>query len=214
MVSPSFHNRSNKNKSFSVLQKSKISFPSDLEKNFGLSPSDFEQLQLRLKQGDESLYEQIFLAHFGDCMAYLKNQCKASHNDAYDATMEATALFLERLQAGKVSYGNLRFLFTRIAVQIYFRWVKNIQAPLIYGLMEIDDDKNSYQQLFPLLKRVWPQLKPKDRILLEAFYFEGRTLKQMAQQMGTTAATLRKRKQRGLERLRDLFLVEYKRLEL
>jgi len=214
MVSPTFPNRYNKDKSFDRQQESTSSKYSNPDKNFGLSPADFEQLLRQLNRGDESLYERIFLAHFGDCMQYLKMQCKASHNDAYDATMEATALFLERLQAGKVSYGNLRFLFTRMAVQIYFRWVKNIQSPLLCSLIDIGEEEASYEPLLPLLKTVWPLLQAKDRSLLEAFYFEGRTLKTLAQCMGTTPATLRKRKQRGLERLRILFLAECKRTGL
>jgi DNA-directed RNA polymerase specialized sigma24 family protein len=54
------------------------------------------------------------------------------------------------------------------------------------------------------LQRHLASLKPEEQILLQRFY-EGEKMSQLAAQMNTTEENLRKRKQRALERLKQLF---------
>jgi len=177
------------------------------EKNFGLSTTEFKALIMALKAGDETLYEKIFLAHFRDCMQYLRRSFRASHEDAYDATMEAMLVFCNRLKADKVQYGNLRFLFTQIAGQIYVRWIKKEQ--LSTGIEQIDlpevtttFDKETLQ----LLDKAWAFLGNSCAQLLKDFYYGGITLNEIAKQTEKSPAAIRKQKQRCVEQLRTLFL--------
>jgi len=177
------------------------------EKNFGLSTATFQALITALKAGDETLYEKIFLAHFQDCMKYLQRKFRASHEDAYDATMDAMVVFCNRLKAGKIQYGNLRFLFTQIAGQIYVRWIKKEQ--LNTNIENIDlpisatpIDKEALQ----LLNKAWAMLGTKCANLLKDFYYGGITLNEIAGQSEKSPAAIRKQKQRCVAELRTLFL--------
>jgi len=67
----------------------------------------------QLRAGDEGLYELIFLDHFHICLNLLKNKYQASHQDAYDATMNTMLIFCRRLKQGRIEYGNLRYLFNQ-----------------------------------------------------------------------------------------------------
>lgn len=179
-----------------------------MNKNFGLTESEFNQLLEALQAGDDRLFEQVFLAHFQDCMHYLMRTYKASHENAYDVTMDTLLVFRKRLQAGKVGYGNLRFLFTQMAGQHYRRWIKkeNLTEELV--AIEIAELPNfqfepSDMQLFD---RAWVQLGSSCKELLKRFYYDGVSLNEIAQQSAKNAAAIRKQKQRCVEKLRALFL--------
>lgn len=177
------------------------------EKNFGLSENAFHTLVAALKKGEETLYEKVFLAHFKDCMQYLRRSFKASHEDAYDATMDAMVVFCNRLKAGKIQYGNLRFLFTQIARQIYIRWIKKEQLKTSieqpdFSLPTATVDKETLQ----LLNKAWALLGEKCSQLLKDFYYGGVTLQEISIHNEKTPAAIRKQKQRCVEQLRTLFL--------
>lgn len=177
------------------------------KKNFGLSANAFQALVTALKAGDETLYEKIFLAHFQDCRKYLQHKFQASQEDAYDATMDAMVVFCNRLKADKIQYGNLRFLFTQIAGQIYVRWIKKEQLKTTLTQMDLPTpnatiDKKALQ----LLNKAWTLLGENCAELLKAFYYGGVPLQEIALQNEKSPAAIRKQKQRCVEQLRHLFL--------
>ena len=177
------------------------------EKNFGLSENAFQVLVAALKKEDKTLYEKIFLAHFQGCMQYLRRNFRASHEDAYDATMDAMVVFCNRLKADKIQYGNLRFLFTQIAGQIYVRWIKKEQLNTSMDNIDLPAptvalDKDTLQ----LLNKAWTFLGEKCANLLKAFYYGGVTLQEIAEQNEKSPAAIRKQKQRCVKELRTLFL--------
>ena len=71
-------------------------------KNFGLSPDDFQLLLEELWSGRDELYQRVFLSHFKDCLTFLKKQYRASHQDAYDASMDTLLIFCDRLKRGRI----------------------------------------------------------------------------------------------------------------
>ena len=160
-----------------------------------------------LKIGDETLYEKVFLAHFQDCMRYLKRNFKASHEDAYDATMDAMVVFCNRLKADKIQYGNLRFLFTQIAGQIYVRWIKKEQLKTGIEQVDLPIPVTSFdKETLLLLNKAWELLGEKCAQLLKDFYYGGVALQEIAVQNEKSPAAIRKQKQRCVEQLRTLFL--------
>lgn len=177
-----------------------------MSKNFGLTESSFQQMTEALRHGDRSIFEQTFLTHFGDCMQYLKSTYRASHEDAYDATMDAMLEFCKRLESGKISFGNLRFLFTRMAGQIYFRQQKK-QWPS----EELDQDipvpeENTYsKEELMILEKVVDELCTDCKEIIKAFYYHDISLKDLAERYQKSSAALRKQKQRCVEKLRTLF---------
>lgn len=177
-----------------------------MSKNFGLTESSFQDMTEALKYGDRSIFEQTFLAHFGDCMQYLKSTYQASHEDAYDATMDAMLAFCTRLEAGKIVYGNLRFLFTRMAGQIYFRQKKK-ELPTSELEIDLPDSKEEdySKEELQILEKVVRELCADCKGIIKAFYYHDISLKDLAEQYGKSSAAVRKQKQRCMEKLRALF---------
>lgn len=178
-----------------------------MNKNFGLTKAEFNRLLLALNHGDESLFEQVFLTHFEDCCKYLMSTYKASSEDAYDASMSTMLEFCNRLKAGQVVYGNLRFLFTRMAGQIYLKWIKKQQKTTGLENMDImeapeDIDDESYA----ILNKAWDSLLKDCRTILEEFYYTGATLEHIATVLNKSAVAVRKQKQRCVDKLRELFI--------
>ena len=76
---------------------------SRMHKNFGLTEAAFNDLLISMQKGDNALFENIFLVHFDDCMNYLKRKYQATHEDAYDASMDTLLEFAKRLRDGKIN---------------------------------------------------------------------------------------------------------------
>lgn len=176
--------------------------------NFGLPETMFNQMVRNLKEGDDELFERIFLKHFEDCVKFIVKQYKAEWTDAYDASMECLLEFHWRLKQGKIIYGNLRFLFTRMASQIYLKWIKKEgMTDQISGDFDlIEEPKQMDSELFQSLNYAWQGMCDQCQKLLSAFYYENVSLKEFAQTQNKLPATIRKQKQRCLEKLKGLFL--------
>ncbi|MEZ5042486.1 MAG: sigma-70 family RNA polymerase sigma factor [Saprospiraceae bacterium] len=175
--------------------------------NFNLTQEAFEQMLEALKLGDKTLFEQVFLTHFKACSRFLEDKFNASPADAYDATMEALIKFHKRLKAGKIRYGNLRYLFTQIAGQIYLKEKRlpQLQAlPDDFDILDVPDETLPKETL-ALFARAWQELCQDCRGLLQSFYYDKITLVEIAQKTGKTDVALRKQKQRCLEKLRAAF---------
>ncbi len=87
------------------------------EQNFGLTEKEFNDLLQGIKNGDRFLLEKIFLVQFPETVDYLMRRYQADQPSAYDATIEASLKFWKSLSDGKIRYGNMHFLFIKIAVQ-------------------------------------------------------------------------------------------------
>ena len=177
-----------------------------IRKNFDLSSKEFDQMVAELQEGNRTIFEQVFLTHFESCMLFLQRRFKATHNDAYDSSMETMLLFMKRLKAGKIVYGNLQFLFTQMAGQVYLKWIKKIR--ILEENIELPDvpdlEEESDEQLFVMLDHAYSKLSKENQAMLRAFYFDGVSMKELAERYGVSAAALRKRKQRCLEGLRGV----------
>lgn len=178
-------------------------------KNFGLTRAKFNQLVNNLHRGDDELFRQVFTAHFDDCMQYLQRNYHSSHTNAYDATMDTLLLFCQMLKEGKVSYGNLRFLFTRMASQHYVRVQKkasrNIELDDQLELLVDTSSSSIPEHTLDALNKAWNKLGPNCQKLLKSFYYDRVKLKDIALQLGKSDASLRKQKERCLRKLQTLF---------
>ncbi len=177
-----------------------------LSQNFGLTEREFEQMTTELREGGGQLFEKIFLAHFRDCTAYLENNCGATVEDAQDATMETMLHFRLLLIQGKLRYQNLRFLFTRMAVQWYWRWKKNTpQTDLLDGIELRPPAEEFEEESLKKLDQAWAKLGGACQQLLKEYYYHGRSTVDLAQQLNQPDANLRQRKKRCIDQLRLLF---------
>ena len=177
--------------------------------NFGLTKERFDELLGQLSLGKEDLFEHIFLAHFGDCRNYLIREDGVGEDVAYDATMDAMLTFRESLGRGKIAYGNLRFLLTRMARQHLYKKLKKERAlplsenPIPDLPQDVDLDDPSYS----LLQQSWKQLGEKCRALLERVYYDGVNMVEIAEQQQRSIAAVRKQKERCVIKLRKMMAV-------
>lgn len=177
-------------------------------KNFGLSKEEFDRMLSDLKSGSDELYQRVFLAHFKDCVTYLKQNCGAGHEDAYDASMDSLLLFCERLKKGQIKYGNLRFLFTQMARQEYLRGRKkqNQTASLPEEIIpEMRADNQIPKEAQQAFDQAWQKLGQECKKLLQAFYYNSVKLKELAFESSISESAMRKQKQRCIIKLQSVF---------
>ncbi len=176
-------------------------------KNFGLNPLEFEDLCTALNKGDNALFEKIYLSHFKQCQNYLIQNYKLSHNESYDVTMDTLIVFRKGIMNKKISYGNLNFLFTRMA---YFQMLKNKKE-----LKKLDKEEFQYltnigceesdkrkQEKLNSLEKVIKKLSIEKQKFLRDHYVKKLKLVEMAKLSGESDATMRKRKQRILAEIK------------
>jgi RNA polymerase sigma factor (sigma-70 family) len=185
-------------------------------KNFGLSLEAFNELKTQLKAGDEELFETIFLAHFEDCLKYIKNKFGIQHEKAYDITMDTLLLFRRKLLEDKISYGNIRFLFTYMAGQLYLKEIdrqpkKTSMSGENNSAIDLEEELLGKEEL-DLLSKAWEKLGTNCKDLLARFYYQKFSLKEIAEEQQRSDAALRKQKQRCLEKLRQHFKNMYPNL--
>ena len=180
-----------------------------MDQNFGLTEETFDKMAAELIAGDKTVFKLAFLAHFSSCRDYLIVNYGASAEDAYDATMDTLVEFHHRLLDGKIRYGNLRYLFTKMATQIYQKTHRKNKR--LGGLQDEKiatmADENMYdQETENLLLKAWAKLGEGCQKILKAFYYDNTNLNVLADEQGKDHATMRKQKQRCVESLRLNFI--------
>ncbi|MEM1319644.1 MAG: hypothetical protein AAGG75_05270 [Bacteroidota bacterium] len=174
--------------------------------NFGLSLLEFEEMLEKLQAGDETLFKQVFLSQFEDSVQYLIRRYNIHRSLAYDVTMDALLKFRRRLLAGKIGYGNMRFLFTRMASQFLADSSKHQTFMLSESEENQEQRPPENEETLNALDWSWNQLGKECRALLENFYYHKIALKIMALRLEKSETAVRKQKQRCLEKLRHYFL--------
>lgn len=180
----------------------------DLAKNFQLTETQFNEMVALLQKGDNALFKQVFIAHSGDCINYLQVTYKAEYDEAYDAMLDTMINYRQRLVDGKVSYGNLRFLFLQMASQHYVR--QQTAKAKVVATDQFDEPEEeeltiSEDQL-TMLGQAWKELGETCRDLLKMNFYDGLKLNEIAKKMDKTDAAVRKQKERCLEQLKNTYL--------
>ncbi|MBQ4819297.1 sigma-70 family RNA polymerase sigma factor [Aquimarina sp. MMG016] len=176
-------------------------------KNFGLSEASFEKLVADLKRNDTHFFEQVFLKQFSETLKYLRREYRASHEDAYDATMDTLIEFRTRFIDGKLRYGNLRFLFTKMASQMLLRNKQKGATDLEGQITLIDEEHKEVIDTDELgrLKKAWQTLGESCKQLLTWHYYGKMKLTEIAEEQQKSPATIRKQKERCIKQLKDQF---------
>ncbi|MEO1626819.1 MAG: sigma-70 family RNA polymerase sigma factor [Bacteroidota bacterium] len=171
-----------------------------------MSEADFIKLLAEMKEGNESMFEHIFLSHFETNIRYLRRTFKLSHSEAYDLCMETMVRFRDKLLKGKIAYGNLGFLFNQMSRHLFLQSLRRKdvhERALLSTLSFAPDTSEEKEYLFVLLKQAWESLGENCRSLLKSFYFDGVSLKDLAQQEQKSDVALRKQKQRCVAKLKS-----------
>lgn len=178
------------------------------KKNFGLKESEFNTMLASMQAGDDRLFEKVFLSHFKDCMNYLIKSYKTSQSEAYDASMDALLAFRKRMLDGKISYGNMRFLFTKMASQFLMASKKKHTAEYLETKDLRLDDQVLDNDIMKAFDKAWEKLPYENKNVLEQFYYKKTPLKMIAATKNITEVAMRKQKQRSMEKLKK-YLMEY-----
>jgi RNA polymerase sigma factor (sigma-70 family) len=178
-----------------------------MDQNFGLTEKEFDEMTAALQAGDERIFELVFLKHFASCRDYLIKNFRATPEDAYDATMDTLLEFHRRLLSGKVQYGNLRYLFTKMGTQIYMKGQQKTNNLTDELQVDIHAATEEYDgELDQTLDKAWEKLGEGCRQILKAFYYNNTNLNVLAGELGKDPAAVRKQKQRCVEQLRSFFI--------
>jgi len=178
------------------------SLKKSMAKNFGFTEAQFQEMQVKLQQGDESIFEKIFLHHFESCVHYLVKNHKIEYAIAYDISMETLLDFRKKLINNKIAYGNLRFLFTKMASQ---RHLKEIRADKMKQNLSSFYESEDIEPDLAVLEKALSKMGNACKDLLKLHYYEKISLKDIAALKEIPAATLRKQKQRCVNSLKTLF---------
>ena len=178
---------------------------SNMAKNFGLSEKDFNLIVSQLKSNETAFFERVFLSHFSECVLYIQKNYSASYDDAYDATMETMIIFRERLVSNKIRYGNLRYLFTKMATQVFLKDVKAYRSRDVYETDLEEEVISVHPDDLNTLQKSWPELGEACQNLLKNYFYGKLKLTEIADIEGKSSATVRKQKERCLNRLKTLF---------
>jgi len=176
-------------------------------KNFGLTEASFGQMVLNLKANDTRFFRQVFLKQFEETVVYVKREYQANQEDAYDATMDALLEFRNRFVEGKLTYGNLRYLFTKMSTQMYFRNIKKRHNHL-EDLEKIPQlpKENATDSVPESFKSAWQTLGIKCKELLSQHYYGSMRLTDIAIESSSSPATVRKKKERCIKKLKEIML--------
>lgn len=179
-----------------------INQASDTSKNFGLTKAEFNRLCVRLKEGDELLFETTFMTHFEQAMNYLKKVNGALHNDAYDIVMNVLIEFRKRILDDKVKYGNLKFMFTQMCVQRYKRQKTDKWNVDDYFYVSQYETNVIDEEMFTMLEEAMNELGDRCRKIIEEIYYLRSSYKSLEQKYNIAASNLRKQKERCMTKLK------------
>lgn len=182
-------------------------------RNFGLTEAQFKSLTELLQQGDESLFETLFVKHYKPSMGILIKKYQASHEAAYDAVMWAMLRMRQLLLEEKVAYGNLEAYLTRMSVNHYLKHQgrnKEISTDTLPESLA-DQDELQDPETQQILAKAWAKMGDGCQELLKGFYYDKIELKKLTVILGDSSeANTRKKKERCLIELRSLFFRFYK----
>ncbi|TPN83008.1 RNA polymerase sigma factor [Aquimarina algicola] len=180
-------------------------------KNFGLTETSFNKLVADLQKNDTQFFEQVFLKQFGETLKYLCREYKSSYEDAYDATMDALLEFRTRFVDGKLKYGNLRFLFTKMASQMWLKNQKKATTDIdgIAYLAQKEETDTIPSEAFTKLSSAWESLGESCKQLLTWHFYGKMKLTEIAEEIQKSPATIRKQKERCIKQLKEQFAQNY-----
>ncbi len=190
----------------------KVAIPSEnqMKQNMGLTKGIFDDLVQELQQGNQALFEKIYLNHFKKCTSYLRSRCGANEEQAHTCTMDALIDIRKDLIQGKINYGNLAFYITRRARMKLFK-LKNKKSNSM-KMVSIDalmtKGKNQTYKIFEirdLIGKTFSKMCEDCKKLLERKYGDGFNYAEIVQfdfptvkgsELKTKANTLAKKAER------------------
>ena len=172
-------------------------------RNFGLSEIHYNEMAIKLKQGNEKLFEQAFLNHFERSMSYVIKKFNAEKEIAYDITMNTLLELRKRIIQGKVQYGNLNFLFTQMCAQRYKREMGRKIDNDTYTQVN-SNNQEFEEETYEILDQVLSKMGEDCKSIIQDVYYNKTAYKEMETKYAKSASALRKQKERCITKLKML----------
>lgn len=196
-----------------ILSTQKQTMPDNRKKNLGLTQSEFLHLVQELKNGNEQLIKEHFLAHFKECTNKLISFNGATDIQAHESTLDALLEIREYLKKDKIQYGNLCYYFEQNARMKFSKLINRQSEKLRIENIEDMDFQNSTdsstnlleefqtKKMTTLVRKVLKDFCNDCLELLEQHYLEGLTFVEIAQIEDKKPNTIRQRAKRCREKL-------------
>jgi len=193
---------------YTTLTRSMIESVPSTEKNFGLSEAQFEALLSQLEQGDEALFERVFVKQYWKMVRRLQSSHSTEQADAEDAVMEGLMSFRNILIARKVTWGNLEAYLNRIIVTDFQKKQKRNREMPVDSFAEnlaADEDACFSTEELAAFKKAWDSLCDKCSGMLHRFYYDELPHFQIAELLGKSPEAVKQDKHRCIQKLRKHF---------
>lgn len=179
-----------------------------IKDNFGLTKSEFDRCIQNLKSGDDSFITENLATQLPESMRYLMNKLNISKEKAYDTCLNTFLIFRQKLINDQISYGNLRYLFTRMCINHFIDASKSQDR--INNAIQIFLETNKHntedkEAFFIKLENTTKQLPLETQELIKELYYSGKSMQAIAQEKNLSYGALRKKKERILLKIRTLF---------
>ena len=194
-----------------IRKECKLAEPSkeNRKKNLGLSRFEFKNLCVLLKEGKETLIEKVFLSHFKQCVNYLIFNEHAAPDEAHNCSMDALYEIRKDLLKDKILYGNLAYYFTYRAKSKLYKWRTKQKEAVVLPLNGLDfeaEEKTESEliqtELAELVSEVINRLCEECKLIIKSFYYQDKSLKEIAEKMNKSHAAIRKQTTRCRDKLR------------
>jgi len=182
----------------------------NIQRNFGLTKTEFKDAVTRLINGDEYLIEKVYLAHLEKCMAIISKHTSCSKEVAYDCTIDALLEIRVDLMKGRIRYGNLQSYFTSRAINKFYKKEQKKKLHIVqlpetvefYNEQE-DSDELMDREFREIVRDAVKKLCGDCSYLLRQFYFEEIKMLEIAKQMNKSHQAVRKQASRCREKLKN-----------
>jgi len=180
-------------------------------KNLGLSEDEFNKMVEGLRNGSNEYFEYLFRELFIKTYEKIKSTMNIPEGDAKDATVEALYDLRKKIINGTVKYGNINYLFNMMARRKFMSKYKKAKKGEIFWegpyieeeVIDEEEPKEWEEEDFLKLEMAIDKLDEKCKDLLNNIFYKHIDTVLIARWLGINLPTLRKRKQRCLDKVRQ-----------
>ncbi len=187
---------------------SKVRKIPSLKDNFGLTKSQFDRYVENLREGDDSFFTDHLATQLPESMSYLQAKFGCSRDKAYDTCLDTFLNFRTKILNGKITYGNLRFLFTRMCINEYIDHGKNqikVKKSICEFLALQKNQTVDQEDFFVTLDWAIDQLPDIEKDLIKDLYYSEKSMQTLAEEKSLSYSNLRKKKERTIKKIRTYF---------
>lgn len=173
-----------------------------------MTNEELQQLKKELIEGHSMLWDKLFLKYYDNTVDSLMRQFGCGKEIAYDCYIEAHEKFRYQVLKDKFQPTSLKGYLWTIAKNIYLKQPKATK-PLFDNTNNQEDEEKTNevhnQEKYIAFKNAWTQLSQKCQNLLQLFYYDGRSMKELTKLLEMNSEDVVKNaKYRCLKKLKTL----------